>query len=147
MYNNFHFQIKLQRIRAIHFSNRTLSRKLPNPTAEKHSIESTRNHFSGEDSTLWLCWYTIIDQFPGNNNTSSCYLLHILKYLPQANANKLQYYSVLSIQLRRPLNLNNRIWNREWPSICSEMAQDRRAWSAAVRDAVDALEAGQLRPR
>ncbi len=39
-----------------------------------------------------------------------------------------------------------RRWNREWPSICVEMAQDRRAWSAAVRDTVNALEAGQLRP-
>ncbi len=39
-----------------------------------------------------------------------------------------------------------RRWNQEWPSICIDMAQDRRAWSAAVRDTVNALEAGQLRP-
>ncbi len=39
-----------------------------------------------------------------------------------------------------------RRWNREWPSICIEMAQGRRAWSAIVRDAVNALEAGQFRP-
>ncbi len=39
-----------------------------------------------------------------------------------------------------------RRWNREWPSICIELAQDRRAWSAIVRDAVHALEAGQFRP-
>ncbi len=45
-----------------------------------------------------------------------------------------------------PLVYGLRRWNREWPSICIEMAQDRRAWSAAVRDAVNALEAGQLRP-
>ncbi len=34
-----------------------------------------------------------------------------------------------------------RRWNREWPVICTEVAQDRRAWSAIVRDAVNALEA------
>ncbi len=34
-----------------------------------------------------------------------------------------------------------RRWNREWPVICTEMAQDRRAWSAIVRDAVNTLEA------
>ncbi len=39
-----------------------------------------------------------------------------------------------------------RRWNREWPVICTEMAQDRRAWSAIVRDAVNVLEAGQIRP-
>ncbi len=31
------------------------------------------------------------------------------------------------------------------PSIYIEMAQDRRAWSAIVRDALNALEAGQFR--
>ncbi len=40
-----------------------------------------------------------------------------------------------------------RRWNREWPVICTEMAQDRRACSAIVRDGVNALEAGQFRPR
>ncbi len=39
-----------------------------------------------------------------------------------------------------------RRWNREWPSISIEMAQDRLAWAAAVRDAVNAFEAGQLGP-
>ncbi len=39
-----------------------------------------------------------------------------------------------------------RRWNREWPVICTEMAQDCRAWSAIVRDAFNALEAGQIRP-
>ncbi len=37
-----------------------------------------------------------------------------------------------------------RRWNQEWPPICIEMAQGRRAWSAAVRDAVNALEAGKI---
>ncbi len=35
---------------------------------------------------------------------------------------------------------------RELLSMCIELAQDHRAWPAAVRDAVNALEAGQLRP-
>ncbi len=39
-----------------------------------------------------------------------------------------------------------RRWNREWPSVCMEMAQDHRVWSAIVVDAVNALEAGQFRP-
>ncbi len=39
-----------------------------------------------------------------------------------------------------------RRWTREWPVICTEMAQDRSAWSAIVRDAENALEAGQFRP-
>ncbi len=39
-----------------------------------------------------------------------------------------------------------RRWNRGGPWIGIEMAQDRRAWSAAVRDVMNALEAGQLRP-
>ncbi len=37
-----------------------------------------------------------------------------------------------------------RRWNREWPSTCIQMTQDRRAWPTAVRDAVNVLEAGQL---
>ncbi len=32
-----------------------------------------------------------------------------------------------------------RHWNREWPSICIKMAQDRRVWFAAVSDAVNVL--------
>ncbi len=39
-----------------------------------------------------------------------------------------------------------RRWIREWPLLCIEMAQDHRVWSVAVKDAVNALEAGQLRP-
>ncbi len=35
--------------------------------------------------------------------------------------------------------------NWKWPSICIEMAQDRRVWSATMRDAINALEAGKLR--
>ncbi len=39
-----------------------------------------------------------------------------------------------------------RRWNRDMPSMCIEMALDRRARSAIVRDTVNALEAGQFRP-
>ncbi len=39
-----------------------------------------------------------------------------------------------------------RRWNPEWLSFYLEMAKDRRAWSAAVSDAANALKAGQLRP-
>ncbi len=38
-----------------------------------------------------------------------------------------------------------RRWDREWQSICIEMTQDRRAWSAIVRDAVNPLESGVYR--
>ncbi len=36
-----------------------------------------------------------------------------------------------------------RRWNGEWPSICIDMAQDRRVWSAIVRDAISALQVDQ----
>ncbi len=45
-----------------------------------------------------------------------------------------------SVPLGGPLVYGLRRWNREWPLICIEMAQDHRAWSASV----NALEAGQL---
>ncbi len=34
-----------------------------------------------------------------------------------------------------------RRWNKEWASLAMDLAQDRRAWSAAIRDAVDAMDA------
>ncbi len=45
--------------------------------------------------------------------------------------------------LCEPRDYGLRRWTREWPPICIEMAQDRRA---IVRDAFNALEAGQFRP-
>ncbi len=47
--------------------------------------------------------------------------------------------------LGRPRVYDLRRWNRKWPVSCTEMAQDRRAWSVIVRDAVNTLEAGQFR--
>ncbi len=40
--------------------------------------------------------------------------------------------------LGRPRVYGLRRWNREGPSICIEVTQVRRAWSAIVRDAVNA---------
>ncbi len=39
-----------------------------------------------------------------------------------------------------------RRWNRELPVTCTQMAHNRRAWSPIVRDAVNVLEDGQIRP-
>ncbi len=36
-------------------------------------------------------------------------------------------------------------WNKEWASLAMDLAQDRRAWSAAVRDAVNAMDADSAR--
>ena len=40
-----------------------------------------------------------------------------------------------------------RRWNRDWMTIGIDWAQDRRAWAAAVRDAVVAMDAGATAPR
>ena len=37
-------------------------------------------------------------------------------------------------------------WKRDWLSICCDQAQDRRLWSACVRDAVNAWNASLTRP-
>ncbi len=38
-------------------------------------------------------------------------------------------------------------WRRDWMKVSSELAQDRRAWSASVRDVVNAIgDAGSTRP-
>ncbi len=38
-------------------------------------------------------------------------------------------------------------WRRDWVKVLSELAQDRRAWSASVRDVVNAIgDAGFTRP-
>ncbi len=39
-------------------------------------------------------------------------------------------------------------WRKDWVKVSSELAQDRRAWSASVRDMVNAIgDAGSTRPR
>ncbi len=40
-----------------------------------------------------------------------------------------------------------RRWNRDWMTVGIDWAQDRRAWAAAVRDAVVAMDAGATAPR
>ncbi len=38
-------------------------------------------------------------------------------------------------------------WRKDWVNVSSELAQDRRAWSASVRDVVNAIsDAGSTRP-
>ncbi len=39
-----------------------------------------------------------------------------------------------------------RRWNKEWALVAMDLAQDRHAWSAAVRDAVHAMDADYSRP-
>ncbi len=36
-------------------------------------------------------------------------------------------------------------WNKEWASLAMGPAQDRRAWSAAIRDSVKAMDADSAR--
>ncbi len=36
-------------------------------------------------------------------------------------------------------------WNKEWASLAMDLAQDRRTWSAAVRGAVNAMDADSAR--
>ncbi len=38
-------------------------------------------------------------------------------------------------------------WRKDWVKVSSELAQDRRAWNASVRDVVNAIgDAGSTRP-
>ncbi len=38
-------------------------------------------------------------------------------------------------------------WRKDWVKVSSELAQDRRVWSASVRDVVNAIgDAGSTRP-
>ncbi len=46
------------------------------------------------------------------------------------------------VQLIGPAIVVIRRWNKEWASLAMDLAQDRRAWSAAVRDTVNAMDAG-----
>ncbi len=49
------------------------------------------------------------------------------------------------MRLIGPAVVGIRRWNKEWASLAMDMAQDRRAWSAAVRDAVNAMDADSAR--
>ncbi len=44
-----------------------------------------------------------------------------------------------------PAVVGIRRWDKEWASLAMDLAQDRRAWSAAVRDAVNAMDADSAR--
>ncbi len=45
------------------------------------------------------------------------------------------------VRLIRPAAVRIRRWNKEWASLAMDLAQDRHAWSAAVRGAVNAMDA------
>ncbi len=49
------------------------------------------------------------------------------------------------VRLIGPAVVGIRRWNKEWASLAMDLAQDRRAWSAAVRDAVNAMDADSAR--
>ncbi len=49
------------------------------------------------------------------------------------------------VRLIGPAVVGIRRWNKEWASLAMDLAQDRRAWSAAVRDAVAAMDADSAR--
>ncbi len=49
------------------------------------------------------------------------------------------------MRLIRPAVVGIRRWNKEWASLAMDLAQDRRAWSAAVRDVVNAMDADSAR--
>ncbi len=47
--------------------------------------------------------------------------------------------------VHRSAVVGTRRWNKEWASLAMDLAQDRRAWWATVRDAVNAIEANPTR--
>ncbi len=49
------------------------------------------------------------------------------------------------VRLIEPGLVGIRRWNKEWASLAMDLAQDRRAWSAAVRDALNAMDADSAR--
>ncbi len=49
------------------------------------------------------------------------------------------------VRLIGPAVVGIRRWNKECASLAMDMAQDRRDWSAAVRDAVNAMDADSVR--
>ncbi len=51
------------------------------------------------------------------------------------------------MRLIGPAVIGIRRWSKEWMPLAMDLAQDRRAWSAAVRDAVNAMDADRLPSR
>ncbi len=49
------------------------------------------------------------------------------------------------VRLSGPAVVGVRTWNKEWASLAMDLVQGRRAWSAAVRDAVNAMDADSAR--
>ncbi len=49
------------------------------------------------------------------------------------------------VRLIRHAVVGIRRWNKKWASLAMDLAQDRRAWPAAVRDAVNAMDADSAR--
>ncbi len=49
------------------------------------------------------------------------------------------------VRLVGPAVVGIRRWNKEWASLAMDLAQDRRPWSAAVRDAVNAMDTDSAR--
>ncbi len=49
------------------------------------------------------------------------------------------------VRLIGPAVVGIRRWHKEWASLAMDLAQDRRAWSAAVRDAVNAMDTDSAR--
>ncbi len=49
-------------------------------------------------------------------------------------------------QLSGPRVFGHAWWRKDWVKVSSELVQDRRAWSASVRDVVNAIgDAGSTR--
>ncbi len=49
------------------------------------------------------------------------------------------------VRLIGPAVVGIRRWNKEWASLAMDLAQDRHAWSAVVRDVVNAMDADSVR--
>ncbi len=47
----------------------------------------------------------------------------------------------------RPAAVDIEMWNKECSSVAMDLAQDRRAWTVAVRDAVHAIDVDSARAR
>ncbi len=60
---------------------------------------------------------------------------------------KYQQTSALQTPLSWQRVVGHAQWRKGWLKVSSELAQDRRAWSASVRDVVNTIgDAGSIRP-